>query len=50
VALLNRVVASVETSEAALSLIVRILTGDLPEDCRESAALFRTRFSSSPGR
>jgi (1->4)-alpha-D-glucan 1-alpha-D-glucosylmutase len=39
VALLNRVVASVETSEAALSLIVRILTGDLPEDCRERRAV-----------
>jgi len=49
VALLNRVVASVETSEAALSLIVRILTGDLPEDCRESAALFRTRFQQLTG-
>ena len=49
VALLNRVVASVETSEAALSLIVRILTGDLPEDCRDCAALFRTRFQQLTG-
>ena len=49
VALLNRVVASVETSEAALSLIVRILTGDLPDACRESAALFRTRFQQLTG-
>ena len=32
VALLSRVVASVDTSEPALSLIVRILTGDLPEE------------------
>ncbi|MDX7421147.1 malto-oligosyltrehalose synthase, partial [Klebsiella pneumoniae] len=49
VALLSRVVAGVNTSEAALSLIVRILTGDLPEDCRDCAALFRTRFQQLTG-
>lgn len=49
VALLNRVVASVNTSEAALSLIVCILTGDLPENCHDDAARFRTRFQQLTG-
>lgn len=48
-ALLNRVVASVNTSEAALSLIVCILTGDLPENCHDDAARFRTRFQQLTG-
>ncbi|MEH0885143.1 malto-oligosyltrehalose synthase [Enterobacter sp. UNJFSC 003] len=49
VALLSRVVASVNASEPALSLIVRILTGDLPEDERETATVFRTRFQQLTG-
>lgn len=49
VALLNRVVAGVDTSEPALSLIVRILTGDLPEADRDTASLFRTRFQQLTG-
>src|SRR5690606_23289366 len=49
VALLNRVVASVNTSEAALCLIVCILTGDLPENCHDDAARFRTRFQQLTG-
>ena len=49
VALLNRVIASVNASEAALSLIVRILTGDLPVSDRDTAALFRTRFQQLTG-
>lgn len=49
VALLNRVIASVNAPEAALSLIVRILTGDLPESDRETASLFRTRFQQLTG-
>ena len=49
VALLSRVVASVNTSEPALSLIVRILTGDLPEDDHALASLFRTRFQQLTG-
>lgn len=49
VALLNRVIASVNASEAALSLIVRILTGDLPVNDRDTAALFRTRFQQLTG-
>ncbi|HHW4004899.1 TPA: malto-oligosyltrehalose synthase [Enterobacter hormaechei] len=49
VALLSRVVASVDTSEPALSLIVRILTGDLPEDDHALASLFRTRFQQLTG-
>jgi (1->4)-alpha-D-glucan 1-alpha-D-glucosylmutase len=49
VALLNQVVASVNTPEDALTLIVRILTGDLPEHDRETAALFRTRFQQLTG-
>ncbi|MCM7512106.1 malto-oligosyltrehalose synthase [Enterobacter hormaechei] len=49
VALLGRVVASVNASEPALSLIVRILTGDLPEQYRALASLFRTRFQQLTG-
>lgn len=49
VTLLSRVVASVNTSEPALSLIVRILTGDLPERDRDAASLFRTRFQQLTG-
>ncbi|MFV5237389.1 malto-oligosyltrehalose synthase [Enterobacter mori] len=49
VTLLSRVVASVNTSEPALSLIVRILTGDLPERDRDAATLFRTRFQQLTG-
>ncbi|MEI9481341.1 malto-oligosyltrehalose synthase [Enterobacter cancerogenus] len=49
VVLLNRVVASVNTSEPALSLIVHILTGDLPERDRDAATLFRTRFQQLTG-
>ncbi|MEA5204940.1 malto-oligosyltrehalose synthase [Enterobacter mori] len=49
VTLLSRVVASVNASEPALSLIVRILTGDLPERDRDSATLFRTRFQQLTG-
>ncbi|MEB7916463.1 malto-oligosyltrehalose synthase [Enterobacter mori] len=49
VTLLSRVVASVNTSEPALSLIVRILTGDLPEGDRDAATLFRTRFQQLTG-
>lgn len=49
VTLLSRVVASVNASEPALSLIVRILTGDLPERDREAATLFRTRFQQLTG-
>lgn len=49
VALLNRVIAGVNASEAALSLIVRILLGDLPESDRDTAALFRTRFQQLTG-
>lgn len=49
VTLLSRVVASVHASEPALSLIVRILTGDLPERDREAATLFRTRFQQLTG-
>lgn len=48
-ALLGRVVASVNASEPALSLIVRILTGDLPEQYRALASLFRTRFQQLTG-
>lgn len=49
VALLSRVVASVNASEPALSLIVRILTGELPEEERETATVFRTRFQQLTG-
>ena len=49
VTLLSRVVASVNAPEPALSLIVRILTGDLPERDRDSATLFRTRFQQLTG-
>ena len=49
VTLLSRVVASVNASEPALSLIVRILTGDLPERDRDAATLFRTRFQQLTG-
>ncbi|AJB71081.1 malto-oligosyltrehalose synthase [Enterobacter hormaechei] len=49
VALLSRVVASVNTSEPALSLIVRILTGDVPEHDQALASLFRTRFQQLTG-
>ena len=49
VALLGRVVASVNASEPSLSLIVRILTGDLPEQYRSLASLFRTRFQQLTG-
>lgn len=49
VALLSRVVASVNASEPALSLIVRILTGDLPEDDHALASLFRTHFQQLTG-
>ncbi|WP_336665900.1 malto-oligosyltrehalose synthase [Enterobacter mori] len=49
VTLLSRVVASVNASEPALSLIVRILTGDLPEGDRDAATLFRTRFQQLTG-
>ena len=49
VTLLSRVVASVNASEPALSLIVRILTGDLPERDRDLATLFRTRFQQLTG-
>ena len=49
VALLSRVVASVNASEPALSLIVRILTGDLPEHDHALASLFRTRFQQLTG-
>lgn len=49
VALLSRVVASVNTSEPALSLIVRILTGVLPEHDHAQASLFRTRFQQLTG-
>ncbi|MBX8459612.1 malto-oligosyltrehalose synthase [Enterobacter sp. RIT637] len=49
VTLLSRVVASVNASEPALSLIVRILTGDLPEADRDAASLFRTRFQQLTG-
>ncbi|WP_296255347.1 malto-oligosyltrehalose synthase [uncultured Enterobacter sp.] len=49
VTLLSRVVASVNASEPALSLIVRILTGDLPEPDRDAASLFRTRFQQLTG-
>ena len=49
VALLNRVVASVDTSEPALSLIVRILTGDLPEDDHALAPRFSAPVFSNPG-
>ncbi|MFX2607505.1 malto-oligosyltrehalose synthase [Enterobacter mori] len=49
VTLLSRVVASVNASEPALSLIVRILTGDLPEHDRDAATLFRTRFQQLTG-
>lgn len=49
VTLLSRVVASVNASEPALSLIVRVLTGDLPERDREAATLFRTRFQQLTG-
>ena len=49
VTLLSRVVASVNASEPALSLIVRILTGDLPERDRDAASLFRTRFQQLTG-
>lgn len=49
VALLSRVVASVNTSEPTLSLIVRILTGDVPEHDQALASLFRTRFQQLTG-
>lgn len=49
VSLLSRVVASVNTSEPALSLIVRILTGDVPEHDQALASLFRTRFQQLTG-
>ena len=49
VTLLSRVVTSVNASEPALSLIVRILTGDLPEGDRDAATLFRTRFQQLTG-
>lgn len=49
VTLLSRVIASVNASEPALSLIVRILTGDLPERDRDAATLFRTRFQQLTG-
>ncbi|MGU3798973.1 malto-oligosyltrehalose synthase [Enterobacter hormaechei] len=49
VALLSRVVASVNTSEPALSLIVRILTGDVPEHDQALASFFRTRFQQLTG-
>jgi len=49
VALLNRVVASVDAPEPALSLIVRILTGDLDASSRDAASLFRTRFQQLTG-
>lgn len=49
VTLLSRVVASVNASEPALSLIVRILTGDLPEHDRDAATQFRTRFQQLTG-
>jgi (1->4)-alpha-D-glucan 1-alpha-D-glucosylmutase len=49
VTLLSRVVASMNASEPALSLIVRILTGDLPEADRDAASLFRTRFQQLTG-
>ncbi|MXG69800.1 malto-oligosyltrehalose synthase [Escherichia coli] len=49
VTLLSRVVASVNALEPALSLIVRILTGDLPEGDRDAATLFRTRFQQLTG-
>lgn len=49
VTLLSRVVASVNASEPALSLIVRVLTGDLPERDRDAATLFRTRFQQLTG-
>lgn len=49
VALLSRVVASVNTSEPALSLIVRILTGDVLEHDQALASLFRTRFQQLTG-
>ncbi|MCW4986196.1 malto-oligosyltrehalose synthase [Enterobacter mori] len=49
VTLLSRVVASVNASEPALSLIVRILTGDLPERDRDAATLFRTRLQQLTG-
>lgn len=49
VTLLSRVIASVNASEPALSLIVRILTGDLPEHDRDAATQFRTRFQQLTG-
>lgn len=49
VALLNRVVASVDAPEPALSLLVRILTGDLDASSRDAASLFRTRFQQLTG-
>lgn len=49
VTLLSRVVASVNASEPALSLIVRMLTGDLPERDRDAATLFRTRLQQLTG-
>ena len=49
VALLNRVIASVDAPEPALSLIVRILTGDLDASSRDAASLFRTRFQQLTG-
>lgn len=49
VSLLSRVVASVNTFEPALSLIVRILSGDVPEHDQALASLFRTRFQQLTG-
>ncbi|WP_276854924.1 malto-oligosyltrehalose synthase [Enterobacter oligotrophicus] len=49
VALLNRVVARITTPEPALSLIMRILTGDVQPHSRDAAALFRTRFQQLTG-
>ena len=48
-ALLARVAAGVEADPDALGLIIAILTGDVPENCLQDAALFRTRFQQLTG-
>lgn len=48
-ALLARLAAGVDADPAALGFIVAILSGNLPENCRQEAGQFRTRFQQLTG-
>ncbi|AVR04253.1 malto-oligosyltrehalose synthase [Pluralibacter gergoviae] len=48
-ALLARVAAGVDADSAALGFIVAILSSNLPENCRQEAGQFRTRFQQLTG-